>query len=173
MRCGRDAPIIVIHRMYLSSPNHTNYIITTSSTRHPGPLGDSPDYIQAHSSPWAAGCLLPLAHTSKAHSSHGHGGLQCRTLPLHAGAQEERQEILLRSEKGGAENQEWSHGGRGERTLPSLPDRTREDDSQHSFVDAHEQCRGTYELDLRPGGEGSEPAAAWTLAAPPKIWWQP
>jgi hypothetical protein len=37
--------------MHPSSPNHTNYIITTSSTRHQGPLVDSPDYKQAHSSP--------------------------------------------------------------------------------------------------------------------------
>jgi hypothetical protein len=68
MWCGRDAPIIEMHGC-ISLPLTTNYIITTSTTRHPGPLVDSPDYKQAHSSPWATGCLLPLAHGSKAHSS--------------------------------------------------------------------------------------------------------
>jgi hypothetical protein len=41
-----------------------------------------------------------------------------------------------------------------------LPDRRREDDGQLGFVDAREQRKGTYELNLRPGGEGSEPATA-------------
>jgi hypothetical protein len=79
----------------------------------------------------------------------------------------------LRSEKRGTEKQERSHGGRGEKTLPSLPDRACEDDDKLDFVDAHEQHRGIDELDLRPGDEGSEPAAAQTPAAPPKIWHHP